>query len=200
MVIKIEFTPLPDCNIIPFLICMSICPRSINGTLGQLDTNCGYLYNQVPQNIYMGYFRHFWFITHYSPPVCPIQLSLIMKRYYGWVKVMDYQILSRGYPGDDRCHGNTHKRTLFQNEAHVYQDRSFFVKIPQISTVPKLKVPLFRRFLDSKVRLRGFRLLQRTMRVRVETDGDNSLRENCHSRAKHTMTIITNCHETLNRL
>ena len=36
--------------------------------------------------------------------------------------------------------------------------------------------------------------------VRVETDGDNSLRENCHSRAKHTMTIITNCHETLNRL
>ena len=36
--------------------------------------------------------------------------------------------------------------------------------------------------------------------IRVETDGDNSLRENCHSLAKHTMTIITNCHETLNRL
>ena len=32
-----------------------------------------------------------------------------MKRYHGWVNVINYQIISQFCPGDDCCHGNTQK-------------------------------------------------------------------------------------------
>ena len=45
--------------------------------------------------------------------ICPIKLSLIIKRQKGWGKVISHQIVSKGYPGNNRCHGNTKKRSFF---------------------------------------------------------------------------------------